>query len=267
MIGWLRAAAAILVLILVTPPAMLAQWLAIRTRLFSDRMVPRLWHRLVIKLLGIRLQVRGRMHEARPLLLASNHVSWTDIMVMSAAAPVNFIAKSEIAKWPIGGTFARLQRSVFVERERRHMSGAQASEVAERLAAGDAIVLFAEGTTGDGNLLLPFKSTLFGAASLMVDSGRAESVTIQPTAVVYTRFHGMPMGRRERARITWIGDTPLLPHLMRLLKEGAVDVEVHFGEPVEYRKSASRKAVAQEVERRVKEMFIEARRAPPPGRR
>lgn len=262
MIGWLRAAVALAGVAVVTPPMMLAQWVAVRTGLFSDRVLPPIWHRFILKVLGIRLQIVGEIARDRPLLIASNHVSWTDIMVTGATAPVNFIAKSEISRWPLGGTLARLQRTVFVERERRRTSGDQAVEVAARLAAGDAIVLFAEGTTGDGNLMLPFKTTLFGAASLTVDTGRAAGVAIQPMAIVYTRFHGMPMGRSGRMRASWIGDSALVPHLMGLLREGAVDVEVHFGEPVEYRAGSSRKQVAQEIERRVRELFVAAQRRP-----
>jgi 1-acyl-sn-glycerol-3-phosphate acyltransferase len=263
--GWVRASLALLTILIVTPPMMLMQWIAVKTGLFSDRAIPPVWHAFALKMLGIRLHVVGALAERQPLLVASNHVSWTDIMVAAAAAPVNFIAKSEIADWPVGGTFARLQRSVFVDRERRRSSGAQAGEIAERLASGDAIVLFAEGTTSDGNLLLPFKTTLFGAASMMVDAGEAESVAIQPMAIVYTRFHGMPMSRQARTRASWVGDTTLLPHLWSLLREGAVDVEVHFGEPVEYRSGSNRKLVAQEVERRVRALFVAALRAPLPS--
>lgn len=268
MIGWLRAALALGMVAIVTPPMMLLQWLAVTTGLFSDRALPLVWHGFALKMLGIRLHVTGHPVRDRPLLIAANHVSWTDIMVASAVAPVNFIAKSEIARWPIAGTLARLQRSVFVERDRRRSSGDQASEVAERLSAGDAIVLFAEGTTSDGNLLLPFKTTLFGAASMTVEAGRAESVSIQPMAIAYTRLHGMPMGRQARIRASWVGDAALLPHLLKLLREGAVDVEVHFGEPVEYRRGSNRKHVAQEVERQVKALFVAALRTPlPSGRR
>ena len=262
MIGGLRATVALTGVAVVTPPMMLAQWVAVRTGLFSDRVLPPIWHRFILKVLGIRLHVVGEIVRDRPLLIASNHVSWTDIMVAGATAPVNFIAKSEISRWPLGGTLARLQRTVFVERDRRRASGDQAGEVAERLVAGDAIVLFAEGTTGDGNLMLPFKTTLFGAASMTVDAGRAGSVAIQPMAIVYTRFHGMPMNRQGRMRASWIGDSALVPHLMGLLKEGAVDVEVHFGEPVEYHAGSSRKQVAQEIERRVRELFVSAQRQP-----
>lgn len=266
MIGGLRAAVALTGVAVVTPPMMLAQWVAVRTGLFSDRVLPPIWHRFALRALGIRLHVVGEIVRDRPLLIASNHVSWTDIMVAGATAPVNFIAKSEISRWPLGGTLARLQRTVFVERDRRRASGDQAGEVAERLVAGDAIVLFAEGTTGDGNLMLPFKTTLFGAASMTVDAGRAGSVAIQPMAIVYTRFHGMPMNRQGRMRASWIGDSSLVPHLMGLLKEGAVDVEVHFGEPVEYHAGSSRKQVAQEIERRVRELFVSAQRQPQAAR-
>jgi 1-acyl-sn-glycerol-3-phosphate acyltransferase len=266
MIGGLRATVALTGVAVVTPPMMLAQWVAVRTGLFSDRVLPPIWHRFILKVLGIRLHVVGEIVRDRPLLIASNHVSWTDIMVAGATAPVNFIAKSEISRWPLGGTLARLQRTVFVERDRRRASGDQAGEVAERLVAGDAIVLFAEGTTGDGNLMLPFKTTLFGAASMTVDAGRAGSVAIQPMAIVYTRFHGMPMNRQGRMRASWIGDSALVPHLMGLLKEGAVDVEVHFGEPVEYHAGSSRKQVAQEIERRVRELFVSAQRQPQAAR-
>jgi lyso-ornithine lipid O-acyltransferase len=266
MIGWIRAAVALSLLVLVSPPMLLLQYLAVRFGVIDDRILPQVWHRLALGVLGIRLHVHGRISERRPLLLAGNHVSWTDIVVAGAAGPVNFIAKSEIANWPIASTFAYLQRSVFVERDRRGRSGSQASEISRRLIAGDAMFLFAEGTTSDGNILLPFKSTLFGAASMVVDTGAVESVAIQPVAIVYTRFHGMPMNRQHRFRYSWIGQSSLLPHLMALIREGGVDVEVHFGEPVEYGAGSSRKAVAREVERRVRHIFVHTLRAPRPSR-
>jgi len=265
MIGWLRTSAVLLVVGLVTPPLALLQYLAVKTGVLDD-VIPSLWHRFMVKMLGLRLHVHGRMADRRPLLLAGNHISWIDIMVIGAAAKVNFIAKSEVSGWPGIGILAYLQRSVFVERERRGRSGAQASEIAERLKRGDVMFLFAEGSTGDGNMLLPFKTTLFGAASMAVDQGVAQSVAIQPVAIAYTRLHGMPMSRRHRMGVSWIGDSPMLPYLAALVREGGVDVEVHFGEPVDYGPGANRKAVAQEVERRVQDMFTRALRAPRPSR-
>ena len=89
---------------------------------------------------------------------------------------------------------------------------------------------------------------------------QANDHRVQPVAIVYTRLHGMPMGRRHRARASWIGDQSLVPHLAGLLREGGIDVELHFGEPVAFGLDADRKQVAREVENRVKAMVTAALR-------
>lgn len=258
MLGWIRVSLMLLLVAVVTPLMALAQLFILKTGIGNERVLPRQWHRFVLFVLGFRLHVRGAMSDKRPLLIAANHISWTDIMVAGAVAEVNFIAKSEVSGWPMIGTLAHLQRTVFVERENRHKSGDQAGEIAQRMNDGDPMLLFAEGLTSDGNLLLPFKSTLFGAASMAVDRGKSPHVFVQPAAIVYTRFHGMPMGRIHRTHAAWIGDRLLAPHIVSLLREGAVDVELHFGEPLEYRPGMRRKDLARAVERRVAEMFNDA---------
>lgn len=264
MIGLLRISSVLLTVAVVTPPLAVLQYLAVKAGRF-DRAIPRLWHGMVLRLLGMRVHVLGRMADERPLLLASNHISWTDIMVLGAVGDVNFIAKSEVSGWPGISILAYLQRSVFVERDRRRKSGDQAGEIAARMRRGDAMVLFAEGSTGDGNLLLPFKSTLFGAAALAAQADGAP-VIVQPVVIAYTRFHGMPMNRQHRTVASWTGDTSLVPHLFALMREGAVDVEVRFGEPLAYDARTNRKALAREVERRARDMFVDALRAPRGGR-
>jgi 1-acyl-sn-glycerol-3-phosphate acyltransferase len=200
------------------------------------------------------------MSTGRPLLIASNHISWTDIMVVGSLADVTFIARSDLAGWPLIGKLSRLQRTIFVERHRKRTSGDQAGEIAGRLAENDALVLFAEGTTGDGNHLLPFKSTLFGAARLVLGETDVQTVYVQPMAIAYTRLHGMPMGRQHRVLASWIGDSDLLPQLKEVLREGAMDVEVEFGEPVEFTAASDRKQVARQVEDRVRVMMAEVLR-------
>lgn len=262
MVGTIRLTLALLIAAVATPSLALYQVVAMRTGLLDERPAPRAWHRLVTKLLGFRIHVRGKPASGRPLLIVSNHVSWTDIMVIGSLADVHFIAKSELGGWPIMGKLSRLQRTVFVERERRRKSGQQAGEIAQRLSKGDPMVLFAEGSTSDGNLLLPFKSTLFAAAHMALEANGGEAVTIQPVAIVYTRLQGMPMGRQHRGHAAWIGDRVLLPHIRELLSEGAVDLEVHFGEPVEFSAGGSRKEAAREVETRVRTMMAAALRNP-----
>jgi lyso-ornithine lipid O-acyltransferase len=240
------------------------QWFGVRTGLFHGRRLLRLWHRIVTWLLGLRIRVFGSLAGDRPLMIAANHVSWVDITVLAAVADVSFIAKSEMSGWPVFGWFSRMQRSVFVEREARRKSGEQANEIASRLAEGDVLVLFAEGTTGDGNQLLPFKTTLFGAASIILAATHHDEMWIQPVAIAYTRLHGVPMGRRHRGLVAWIGDQDLVPHLGALLREGAVDVEVHFGAPVLFTEASNRKEVARLVEARVRDMLQAALAYPAP---
>jgi 1-acyl-sn-glycerol-3-phosphate acyltransferase len=223
--------------------------------------IRRFWHRNVARALGLRIHVTGEVVGTKPLMLVANHVSWTDITVLGAIADVSFVAKSEMAKWPLIGWLSWMQRSVYVERDMKRKAGSQASELASRLDAGDVMVLFAEGTTADGTLMLPFKSTLFGAASRVV-AERGGSVWLQPVSIAYTRLQGLPMGRQHRWVAAWIGDQDLASHARLLLGERALDVEVHFGEPVEFTPDTDRKAAARLVEARVRAMLADALREP-----
>jgi 1-acyl-sn-glycerol-3-phosphate acyltransferase len=200
------------------------------------------WHRFVLFLIGVRVRVHGALAPDRPLLLLSNHMSWLDILVLASRAPLSFIAKKEIASWPVFGWLAKLQRSVFVDRERRHRIGQVADQVAGRLARGDIIVLFAEGTASDGNKVLPFRSALIGAAHKAMDGEK--SATVQPVALAYTRMHGLPIGRQHRTKVSWFGDMDLMPHLKAVLSSGAIDVEVVFGPIHELTSQSDRKDVA-----------------------
>lgn len=245
MLGRIRAFSALGLAALVTPPMVLVQIVILKTGLGRPALLPMLWHRFVLKLLGFRLTVHGEMAKVRPLLIAANHISWTDIMVAGSLGEVAFVAKSEVASWPAIGPLAKLSRTVFVERDRKARAGTQAGELAGRLSAREAMVLFAEGSTADGNMLLPFKSSLFGA----VQMAQGEPAFVQPVTIAYTRLHGMPMGRQHRIHASWIGDRVLLPHIMALLSEGGVDVEVHFHEPIAAGSGQSRKALASQAER------------------
>ncbi|RWD05313.1 MAG: 1-acyl-sn-glycerol-3-phosphate acyltransferase [Mesorhizobium sp.] len=242
------------------------QILSMKTGLWPETLILKIWHRMIARALGLRIHVKGALSARRPLLVASNHISWTDIMVLGSRVDVKFIARADMANWPMIGMLSKLQRTVFIERERKRSSGDQASEIASRMANGDAMVLFAEGSTGDGNLLLPFKSTLFGAASMAISEGATEAVFIQPVAIVYTRLHGVPLGRRHRPIAAWIGDEDLMPHLKVLLAEGALDVELHFGEPIAFSKGSNRKETARLMESRVREMVQAALAEPRPSR-
>ncbi len=237
-------------------------WIAVKSGWRIRRTIPVLWHRLACATLGLKITQAGKPHTGRPLLITSNHCSWLDITVIGSLTPLCFIAKSEVAGWPIFGLFAKLQRTVFVDRRRRSETGRVANEIAHRLSAGDAMVLFAEGTSSNGNEVLPFRTALIGAAQQLV-SGQGESpssdkVWLQPLSIAYTRLQGLPIGRHYRHVAAWYGDMELIPHLWQVLREGALDVTVTWGEPVMATCDSDRKMLTRQLEHAVREKTIEA---------
>lgn len=259
------AVVSLLPFVLLTLPAIAVQALAQRRGWGLARTLPGWWHRRALAALRVRVRVTGRPVADRPLLVTPNHCSWLDIPVIGSLAPLSFVAKSEVASWPLFGLLARLQRTVFVDRTRRHATGSAASELAGRLGDGDAMVLFPEGTSGRGDEVLPFRSALLGAArSAIVDGGHAR-VMVQPLVLAYTRLAGRPIDGDDRLRVSWVGDDPLVPHLWGVATAGGVEVEVIWGEPVPFDETTDRKALAAALEARVRTRLLAALDRPEPA--
>jgi lyso-ornithine lipid O-acyltransferase len=240
------------------------QLVALIFRLPIQRTIPHLYHRILCAVIGIRVRTLGQRSSHFPLLILANHASWLDILVITAQTPAVFIAKKEVRSWPLFGWLARLQRSVFIDRERRHRTGAATAEIADRLLGGDAVVLFAEGTSGDGGRILPFRSALIGAVHhAIARSTPHETVVVQPLSLAYVRQGGVPIGRASRQRVAWYGDVNLVPHLIGVLRSGAIDVTVSWGEPVAYDIHADRKEIARKAETAVRRMSAAALRGRP----
>lgn len=241
-----RLAGFALGLILMVPLQLLA--LALDRKLAVA--LPFFFHKMLCRILGVRLVVHGRRHKRGAVLFIANHSSWLDIPVMSAVIPGSFVAKSEIEGWPIFGFLAKLQRTVFVQREKRSRTAESRDVLVDRLRAGDNLILFPEGTSSDGNRVLPFKSALFGAAEIEVPrrGGRIGPVVVQPVTVTYTKLQGMPMGRDYRPFFTWFGDMDLAPHLFRALGFGPITAEIEFHAPLTVTEAGSRKALARHCE-------------------
>jgi lyso-ornithine lipid O-acyltransferase len=254
-INGLRIGVIFVVLLLVTLVLLPVQLLALWRDWPLRRRLPRTWHRIACYLLGIRIRQHGRLESRRPLMLAANHASWKDILVLGAVADVVFIAKAEVAGWPVFGLLAKLQKTIFVVREQKRKAGEQVNEIAERLAAREVVVLFPEGTTSDGNRLLEVKSSLFGAAAAAVSSAPEGVVYVQPVSIAYTGLYGMPMGRYHRPIAAWPGDIEMVPHLKGVLKAQALDVDIDFGEVVEFRADTNRKVAGALVVERLRTML------------
>lgn len=217
--------------------------------------LPMWWHCFALARLGVRVTEIGAPAPDRPLLITPNHSSWLDIPILASRMPLSFVAKSEVATWPLVGLFARLQHCIFVERDRRARTGLTTGELARRLSAGDAMVLFPEGTSSDGNGVVPFRSALLGAAAAALGDGPGAVVWIQPVAIRYRRLQGLPIGRSDRPRVAWYGDMDLAPHLLTVFLLRAIDVEVIWGEPILFGIKTDRKLLANDLEQRVRTML------------
>jgi 1-acyl-sn-glycerol-3-phosphate acyltransferase len=175
--------------------------------------------------------------------------------VLSSVAPVSFVAKSEVAGWPFFGSLARLQRTVFVDRGRRHAAGGSRDHMRERLRNGDMVVLFAEGTSGDGRSVLPFKSSLFAAAEF-------PGVLVQPVSLAYRGHRNLPMNRRLLPAYAWYGDMDLIPHLLGALRNGPIEVTIVCHPPLSLGGELNRKALARHAEEQVRQGLVLALHPP-----
>jgi len=123
------------------------------------------------------------------------------------------------------------------------------------------VLLFAEGTSSDGNRVLAFRTALIGSArDAVAEAGHVKRVWIQPLSVVYTAMRGLPLGRLSRCRVAWHGAMSLLPHLRQLVARGAIDVTVSWGVPVAYDEFSDRKILARQLEDDVRAMTVAALR-------
>ncbi|MGE5548296.1 MAG: lysophospholipid acyltransferase family protein [Solirubrobacterales bacterium] len=186
---------------------------------------------------GIRVAAEGRPQGGEaPVLFVSNHASYLDIIVLGTLINGSFVAKTEVAGWPGFGFLAKMARTVFVAR-RRGGTARERDALQERLDAGDSLILFPEGTSNDGNRVLPFKSALFAVAE-------RDRLVVQPVSLAYTRLDGLPMGRAFRPFYAWYGDMTLPDHLFQALGLGRITVEVVFHRPVRLSDFRDRKALA-----------------------
>ena len=243
----MRAGAVALALLAWTALLIPVQAFALAFRLPLSRRVPRLYHRGVARAAGLRIRVSGRPAHPRPTLFVCNHASWIDIVVLSCVLDASFVAKAEVAGWPLFGLLARLARSVFVVR-RASRSGRHRDEMRLRLEDGDSLILFPEGTSSDGNRVLPFNSTFFAVAQRPA-GGR--DLAVQPVTLAYTGVRGLPTTRRERPWLAWYGDTGLMAHLWRVLGLGGAEVDVRIHEPVSIGRNGTRKTLARACENAV----------------
>ncbi len=200
------------------------------------------WSASLLRLAGRQLQLRGTARPGATLLLA-NHVSWLDIAAIHAGAPhARFVAKAELRRWPLLGWMSRTAGTLFIERERSRDALRVVHQVAQALADGDSVVVFPEGTTGDGATLLPFHANLLQAAI-------ATGTPVQPVVLRYS-----DAVHRFSPAVQYLGATTLVQSAWRVLSAQDLCVHVDLLAPQGAR-HADRRAMAACVRAQIQQQL------------
>jgi 1-acyl-sn-glycerol-3-phosphate acyltransferase len=225
--------------------------------MLAGRSAPKLvrpYWRAVARIMKLRIAVEGHPPDRGPALLVSNHVSWLDVIALGAVVEAAFIAKTEVAGWPLIGPVARAGRTIFIDRSRRGDTARTVAAMQARFAGGDMLVLFAEGTSSDGRRVLKFRTALMAAAT-----GPAQaSLQIIPVSIVVLRLGGLPLCRRTMPRVAWYGDMPFATHLWEVLKRGPVEMQIRFHDPIAADEVPDRKQLTRRCETVVRAGWQEA---------
>lgn len=213
---------------------------------FDSQRLTRVYHWGVCTLIGLSVQFKGDLSAHIPTLFVGNHVSYLDIFALGQKIPGSFVAKSEVASWPVLNKLAKLQDTLFIERK-ANRAKQQLQLFQQHLITQRNLILFPEGTSTNGAEVKPFKSSLFAAAET-----DELSVQIQAFTIVYTQYGGRGMNQSERDNFAWYADMPFAAHFFNVLALRNVTVVVQFHKPMTISNFANRKACAEQAEQQVR---------------
>jgi len=215
--SFLKVFLIILIILLLIP----LQYIFVQFKLKNRIYIPIFFHRILLKILGIKVKLIGQNTSARPLILAGNHTSYLDIIILGSIMPICFIAKEDIKHWFLFGFLAKMQNTIFIKRK-NYKTLESLNSINKELANNSAVVLFPEGTTNTGKKVLNFKSSLFNLFE------NNNTLRLQNFSLCYTHVNDMPIDNRTRPQISWYGDMNILSHLLNFLKISCVDATVVF---------------------------------------
>lgn len=200
----------------------------------------RTWSLQLLRLCGMRLVVhRASRAIDRQVFIVANHVSWIDIFAIDAWRPTRFVAKAEIAHWPVVGWLTRQVGTIFIQRDKPSDARRIVKDLAAMLSDGERICVFPEGTTSDGSGVLPFHANLLQAAV-------AAQAPVQPVTIIYEDAHGA-----QSSAAAFIGDMSMLDSINLIFKAAPLTAHLYIGEPVapmDERRALANRARASVVE-------------------
>lgn len=220
----------------------------------------RLWFRGAVRICALEIELQGRPLQGEGVVYTANHVSYLDVPVLASILDTTFVAKREVAGWPVFGPLARMIGTVFVSRDPRAAHG-ELDELRRRLDRRESLVMFPEGTSSDGHRVLPFRSTFFAAFER--DREGAVASRIQPVSIAYTRYRdGRPLTGDLTRLYAWYGDMTLVGHLLTVFGLRGARVVVAFHAPADPQDFASRKQLAGHCQAEVARGVASAHRRP-----
>ena len=224
------------------------QYILVKVKLSYRIYIPIIFHRILLKILGIKVKVIGKKTSLRPLILVGNHTSYIDIIILGSIMPICFIAKQEIKSWFLFGFLAKMQNTIFIKRK-NFKTLENIKNINKGLDFESAVVLFPEGTTNTRKKILNFKSSFFN----LFESNN--TLGLQNFSLCYTHVNSMPIDNRTRPQVSWYGDMNIVTHLLNFLKLSSVNATVVL-HPIMQLKEQNRKALSLSSIKQVKEGII-----------
>ena len=232
----------IIVIILLLIPI---QFIFVQFKMRLRKYIPIVFHKILLKILGVKVKLIGQNTRVRPLILAGNHTSYLDIIILGSIMPICFIAKEEIKYWFLFGFLAKMQNTIFIKRK-NYKTLESLNSISKELDNKSAVVLFPEGTTNSGKKVLNFKSSLFNLFE------NNNTLRLQNFSLCYTHVNDMPIDNRTRPQISWYGDMNIISHLSNFLKISCVNATVVF-HPILPLKGLDRKSISVSSVKQVKQ--------------
>lgn len=245
--AFLRFFLIVLVFLIYTPP----YWILLKIHKPWGLRFGRFYLSSWRKCIGHQLVIKGELSRAKPTLFVSNHSTYVDILVLGTFIPARFVAKKEVAQWPIMGWLATNQETIYINRNRTAIAEGT-DQLVEYIQQGESLILFPEGTTSDGCQILPFGSSFF-------DVAMKTNAVVQPVTITYAGWDGLPMPRYIRKFCGWFSpDVDMVSHLWSLVQLGTIQVVVDLHPPLDPQSFTSRKELCQTSFKAVQQGLIEA---------
>ncbi|MGH1455230.1 MAG: lysophospholipid acyltransferase family protein [Alphaproteobacteria bacterium] len=205
--------------------------------------LPYLWQNATIKIFSIKLKIIGTPITNQQIIYVSNHISYLDIPVIGSVLRASFVAKKDVASWPLFGFLSKLQQTAFISRNRNN-ARQEKNTLDQMLINGKSLIIFPEGTSTDGREVLPFKSSLFSIAL----KNSENNMLIQPITLTMTLANGKKIENQETRDIyAWHinMDTPLHVHLWGFAKTKGAEITMEFHPPINPSDYSDRKELAK----------------------